>query len=317
MSLERKLLLVLCLACWSGNTWAQETPRLKEVDVLKLIELQPDDSVILKRLRASQLDFNVDSATLARLRGAGASEAVLAALRDSANQRNGLAAATETITYERFETRDKNKGAIELRGFKIDGYLREDSVEVLKPDGTRAIAGGGSVGDSEIRDVGKYKIVYSGSDRHGLSVEVQEGRKTVVHFGAVALSAAEIKFSTPYWIHSIDGEQLTGNGVTQSWAIYLLPGVYDIRVADTKQRVQVDPGKLVKVQLGTFTVTGRSWVFRHAGAKDWSIQRGEGVQVNLLPGKYEWSVGSPDTVDGVVEIKAGANVSARAPKEQE
>jgi hypothetical protein len=55
--------------------------KLKEADVLKLIELQIRDDAIIERIEQTGLAFKVDDAMLERFRRAGAADAVLDALR--------------------------------------------------------------------------------------------------------------------------------------------------------------------------------------------------------------------------------------------
>jgi HEAT repeat protein len=65
-----------------GLSEAPSKPRpLSEADVLKLIELQRQAKAILARLNKAGVDFKVDDEVIERLRKAGASEKVLAALR--------------------------------------------------------------------------------------------------------------------------------------------------------------------------------------------------------------------------------------------
>src|SRR3954452_3654899 len=57
---------------------------LGEVDVLKLVELKIPDDVIVKRVADGGVDFAADEAIVKRLQKAGASAAVLAAVRKAA-----------------------------------------------------------------------------------------------------------------------------------------------------------------------------------------------------------------------------------------
>ena len=74
--------LVLALAV-PVALWGQTTPKkLTKADVLKLIELQIDDAAIVARIeQGGGPDFAPDAATEKEFRTAGASEAVIAALR--------------------------------------------------------------------------------------------------------------------------------------------------------------------------------------------------------------------------------------------
>jgi hypothetical protein len=68
----------------SGVAWGQDSRPLKplgEADVLKLVELQIDDGCIIGRVQKTGPDFKVDEAVVARLRKAGASDAVIEALK--------------------------------------------------------------------------------------------------------------------------------------------------------------------------------------------------------------------------------------------
>jgi len=80
-------LLLLALACLGVGglfTYGQGTPRtprmLSEADVLALIAQQTDDHVVIGRIEKSKLAFTMDDATLARLKQANPSPAVIAAL---------------------------------------------------------------------------------------------------------------------------------------------------------------------------------------------------------------------------------------------
>lgn len=54
---------------------------LSEADLIKLIELQPDEQVVLERVKKHGIDFTVDDAALERLKKAGAPAGVLVALQ--------------------------------------------------------------------------------------------------------------------------------------------------------------------------------------------------------------------------------------------
>ena len=70
---------------WAGGAAdAADAKPLSEVDVLKLVELKIPDEVIAKRVAEGGVDFPTGEAILARLKKAGASEAVLAAVRKAA-----------------------------------------------------------------------------------------------------------------------------------------------------------------------------------------------------------------------------------------
>jgi predicted NACHT family NTPase len=77
--------LALVLACLGGARAEDPNPPkvrpLSEADVLRLIELQKEEGAILARLDRAGVGFTVDDALLERFKKAGASPAVLAALR--------------------------------------------------------------------------------------------------------------------------------------------------------------------------------------------------------------------------------------------
>jgi hypothetical protein len=73
------ILAVLAAAC--GQDSRPMPKPLREVDVLKLVELQIDDGCIIARIQKTGPDFKVDEAVVTRLRKAGASDAVIEALR--------------------------------------------------------------------------------------------------------------------------------------------------------------------------------------------------------------------------------------------
>jgi hypothetical protein len=85
-----------------ADALAQDTKGLKEPDIAKLIELQIDDATIFKRLSASGVAFTTDQAALDRLKDAGASEAVLDAVRKAgAAVASNAAAPAVAITYQK------------------------------------------------------------------------------------------------------------------------------------------------------------------------------------------------------------------------
>jgi WD40 repeat protein len=97
---------------------AHKEKPLREADVLKLVELQKEESDILARLEKSGVDFLVDEASLARLRKAGASEAVLAALRGKQDAFGNRAAPVEAV-----------------RSFTIKGHTNVIHAVAFSPDG--------------------------------------------------------------------------------------------------------------------------------------------------------------------------------------
>jgi hypothetical protein len=84
LSLKQVLALVMATAALAApaSLRAATRPRpLSEADVLKLIELHRQTGNILARLNKAGVDFKVDDEVIERLRKAGASEKVLAAIR--------------------------------------------------------------------------------------------------------------------------------------------------------------------------------------------------------------------------------------------
>lgn len=76
---------------------AQAGKALSEADLAKLVELKIDDAVIASRIEKSGLDFKPDAESLDRLRKAGASESVLAAVRKASPSPAPTGAA---VTYQ-------------------------------------------------------------------------------------------------------------------------------------------------------------------------------------------------------------------------
>jgi hypothetical protein len=74
---------------------------LEEADLAKLIELQIDEATIVSKINGSGIAFQVDDAALARLKKAGASEAVAAAVRKAAAKPSKTSTTPgSAITYE-------------------------------------------------------------------------------------------------------------------------------------------------------------------------------------------------------------------------
>src|SRR5438876_6745189 len=73
-------LLAITLAA-VGRIQAQSAKSLSEADLVKLSELQIDEKVIVSKLQKAGVNFSVDDGVVERLRKAGASDAVLAAVR--------------------------------------------------------------------------------------------------------------------------------------------------------------------------------------------------------------------------------------------
>lgn len=89
MSAQRCLMAVLCAAVILTATRfaASADAPLAEKSIVSLIELKIDDDAIIARIRKAGLSFTPDDATLKRLGDAGASKAVLQALRETGSAR--------------------------------------------------------------------------------------------------------------------------------------------------------------------------------------------------------------------------------------
>src|SRR4026209_1867275 len=79
--LIRKALPLLASLAILAPLSGADLRKLKEADVLKLIELQIRDDAIIERISQTGLAFKVDEAVLERFHTAGASDSVLTALR--------------------------------------------------------------------------------------------------------------------------------------------------------------------------------------------------------------------------------------------
>jgi WD40 repeat protein len=82
--------------------WAADPARLSEADLLKLVELQISDQAIIARVEKAGLDFKVNEAVIERLKKAGASNAIVAAVshggaRTSSPTRQGRIAILATF----------------------------------------------------------------------------------------------------------------------------------------------------------------------------------------------------------------------------
>jgi hypothetical protein len=96
MVLVKRMVLVVLLVLGFGNSgWGRgDTAKpLSEADLLKLVELALDDSVIVPRLEKAGVSFAVDDGVIERLTRAKASPAILAAVRK-------CGAAAPAITYQ-------------------------------------------------------------------------------------------------------------------------------------------------------------------------------------------------------------------------
>ncbi len=92
------LLFLLLAASGRARMIANTDDRLKEAELLSLLELKIDDDAIIARIQKSGLDFTVDEAALKRLADTGASESVLDAVR-GAGTRQPTAGGVPAITY--------------------------------------------------------------------------------------------------------------------------------------------------------------------------------------------------------------------------
>jgi hypothetical protein len=79
--LIRMALLLLASLAISAPVFGADLRKLKEADVLKLIELQIRDDAIIERIAQTGLAFKIDDSVLERFQRAGASDSVLTALR--------------------------------------------------------------------------------------------------------------------------------------------------------------------------------------------------------------------------------------------
>ena len=92
------IFLVVPLAALAPARGQGITP-LSEVDITKLVELQIDDDVIAAKLKKVGVGFVVDESAIARLKKAGATEGVLAAVRGALSSKSGRAGG-KAISYQ-------------------------------------------------------------------------------------------------------------------------------------------------------------------------------------------------------------------------
>ncbi len=90
--------LVVLLVAGADSAFGQAGQPLTEQNLTNLIELQIDDQAIAAKLEKAGVAFPVDQATVARLKNAGASDAVIAAAR-AAGSAGKTTAALDAITY--------------------------------------------------------------------------------------------------------------------------------------------------------------------------------------------------------------------------
>lgn len=132
-------LLLLALPLLAGG-WASagEGKKLGEADLFKLVELKLDEKAVIAKVEQG-LDFGVDDDLLARLKKAGASEAVLAAVRKAGDVKAPAGKVTDTLmlwvrkphgsggSFLKSEVRinDQKVGSFENDGqVRIDKYLK-------------------------------------------------------------------------------------------------------------------------------------------------------------------------------------------------
>ena len=82
-------MVAAALIGWPGLAQADPQQALTEAQLLTLVQVKIPDEVIAKRVTESGVDFPAGDAILARLKAAGASEAVLAAVRKVAKPAAG------------------------------------------------------------------------------------------------------------------------------------------------------------------------------------------------------------------------------------
>src|SRR5262245_20949030 len=90
------LLTMLAVSRAQQSSAAQAA--LSEADLLKLVELQVRDRVILAKVEKVGISFPADADAIERLKKAGTSSSVLAAVRKSGETRS--AAAGKAVTYQ-------------------------------------------------------------------------------------------------------------------------------------------------------------------------------------------------------------------------
>src|SRR5687768_14075105 len=83
----------------SARPCAAADQPIAEAGLASLIDLKIDDEVIVARIKKAGLAFAADDATLKRLAEAGASEAVINAVREAGTKKPGAASGAATITY--------------------------------------------------------------------------------------------------------------------------------------------------------------------------------------------------------------------------
>jgi hypothetical protein len=116
-------LVVLSVAVLWGQPPKEPRP-LTEAEVLKLIELQIDDGAIVARIqRGGGADFEVTDAIVKKLRGAGASDQVIAALRPRVDKDLKLPDDPARETIEVWVRQDYNNDCPLVSELRVNGNL--------------------------------------------------------------------------------------------------------------------------------------------------------------------------------------------------
>jgi hypothetical protein len=92
------IVLSLAIAGWTRESAAADQP-IAEAGLISLIDLKIDDEVIVARIKKAGLAFAADEAALKRLAEKGASDAVLAAVREAGAKRTVGGGGAVAITY--------------------------------------------------------------------------------------------------------------------------------------------------------------------------------------------------------------------------
>jgi HEAT repeat protein len=92
--------LVIAAVLAVSSTHGADPKALTEADVLKLLDLQIGDKAITTQLGKRGVAFAVDDAVLERLKKAGASEEVLAAVKKAGDTKKPAGAGGKAITYQ-------------------------------------------------------------------------------------------------------------------------------------------------------------------------------------------------------------------------
>jgi hypothetical protein len=130
MSVKAPAILFAMVLALPAVLWAQpKTPKkLTEAEILKLVELQIDDDAIIHRIRRSDgAGFELTDEIEKRLRTAGASDGVLAALRPQAGEKiPDLADDPERESIAVWADQQYNNDSPLVSELRINGTLVED-----------------------------------------------------------------------------------------------------------------------------------------------------------------------------------------------